>query len=194
MKTIVLASNNLHKVKEFQEMLPNYEIKALKDIDFHDDILEDGNTFFENSYIKAKTVSQFLKEKKIECDVIADDSGLCVNALDGAPGIHSARFGGDHSNEANREKLRNELKNKKDRSAYFFCQIVLLHPDGSYEEFTGKTDGEISLEEKGNKDFCYDCMFYSYDLGKTFGEATEEEKNSVSHRGRAIEELKKRLV
>ena len=193
MKTIVLASNNAHKVKEFQEMFPKYQIQSLKDIGFQGDIVEDGTTFLENALIKARTISQYLKEQGKDVDVISDDSGLCVNALGGAPGIHSARYAGDHTDEGNREKLRKELKDKKDRSAYYFCQIVLLHPDGTYEEFSGKTEGEILMEEKGKKDFCYDCMFYSNDLKKTFGEATDEEKNSVSHRGRAIQELKKEL-
>ena len=100
---------------------------------------------------------------------------------------------GVHGNDqGNRDKLQQELKNKK-RDAYFICTIVVYYPDGNYQSFVGKTYGRITDEEIGNKDFGYDCIFYSNDLEKTFGEATEEEKNSVSHRGRAIVEMVKRL-
>ena len=136
---------------------------------------------------------EYIKDKGYNCDVLADDSGLCVNALDGRPGIYSARYSGDHDNQANRDKIRSELKDKEDRSAYFFCGIILYHQDGTYEYFEGKTTGTIIDEERGNKDFGYDCIFLSDDLNKTFGEATEEEKNSVSHRARALEQLKQKM-
>ena len=191
--TFVLASNNLHKVEEFQEMLPEYKIITLKEIGFFDDIVEDGNSFLENSLIKAKAVSEFLKKKGLEYDVLADDSGLCVNSLNGAPGIYSARYAGDHSFDKNRKKLIEDLIPFEDKSGYFVCQIVLLHPDGSFEDFEGRTEGVIISEERGSKEFCFDCIFQSNDLGKTFGEATAEEKNSVSHRGRAIQKLKEFL-
>ena len=123
-------------------------------------------------------------------DVLADDTGLCVNALGGAPGVHSARFAGDHNDASNRERLLKELQDKEDRSATFQCQIVWYHPDDTYQDFLGVTEGRIEKEVKGTTIFGYDCLFYSNDLGKTFGEATEEEKNSVSHRGRAIQQLK----
>ena len=136
---------------------------------------------------------EYIKDKEYNCDVLADDSGLCVNALDGRPGIYSARYSGDHDNQANRDKIRSELNDKEDRSAYFFCGIILYHQDGTYEYFEGKTTGTIIDEERGNKDFGYDCIFLSDDLNKTFGEATEEEKNSVSHRARALEQLKQKM-
>ena len=91
------------------------------------------------------------------------------------------------------DKIRSELKDKEDRSAYFFCGIILYHQDGTYEYFEGKTTGTIIDEERGNKDFGYDCIFLSDDLNETFGEATEEEKNSVSHRARALEQLKQKM-
>ena len=193
MKKIVLASSNQHKVKEFHEILDNIEILSLKDIGFQGDIEENGTTFLENALIKAKTVSEFLREKGLEYDVVSDDSGCCCNALNGEPGIYSARYSGDHDFQSNRDLVRKKLKNKKDKSAYFNCTIVLYHPDGTYESFDGKTTGVIIEEEKGSKEFGYDCIFLSDDLGKTFGEATAEEKNSVSHRKRAIEKLKKVL-
>lgn len=190
MKTIVLASNNKHKIKEFKEMLPDYQILSLNDINYLDEIEETGTTFEENSLIKAKTIHDYLNNDYI---VIADDSGLCCEALDGAPGIFSARYAGEHgNNEANRAKLQKDLKGK-DRKAYFNCTIVVYYPNEKYKVFTGKTYGTIIEEERGDTSFGYDCIFLSDDLNKTFGEATEEEKNSVSHRGRAIQEMLKEM-
>ena len=189
MKTIVLASNNKHKLKEFKEILTDYNIITLNDIEYFDDIEETGETFEENALIKAKTIHDYIKGKKLDYIVVADDSGLCVNSLGGAPGIYSARYAGVHGdNQANRDKLQKDLENK-DRRAYFICTIVAYYPNGEYKTFVGKTYGNISKEELGRKDFGYDCIFYSDDLNKTFGQATEEEKNSVSHRSRAIREM-----
>lgn len=193
MKTIVLASNNKHKLKEFKEILTNYNIITLNDIEYFNEIEETGKTFEENALIKAETIHNYLKEKGLNYIVISDDSGLCVDALNGAPGIYSARYAGIHGdNQANRDKLQRELEGKN-RSAYFICTIIVYYPNGEHKTFIGKTFGEISTEESGNKDFGYDCIFYSKDLNKTFGEASEEEKNSVSHRSRAIKEMLKEL-
>lgn len=188
MKKIVLASNNKHKIKEFKEILNNYEILSLNDIDFHDDIEENGNTFKDNALIKAECIHNFLNSRNLDYIVVADDSGLCCEGLDGLPGIHSARFARDHDDQANRDKLRKELKNKN-RDAYFVCSIVVYYPNGDIKNYEGKTYGKIIDEEIGSKEFGYDCIFLSNDLNKTFGEATEEEKNSVSHRSRAIQKL-----
>ncbi len=192
MKDIVLASNNKHKIKEFKEILKEYNILSLNDIGFTEDIVEDGETFEENALIKARTIKNYLQEKGLNYDVIADDSGLCCKALNNAPGVYSARYAGNHDDQANRDKLIKELEGK-DKTAYFICDIVLYKDKYEYKSFTGKTNGKIIDEEKGKKDFGYDCIFFSDDLKKTFGEATEEEKNSVSHRKRAIEELLKEL-
>ena len=189
MKTIVLASNNKHKIEEFRKILPGYNILSLKDIGFDGDIVEDGATFLENSLIKARTITNYLAQIGKQALVVADDSGLCVNSLDGDPGVHSARYGADHDNDSNRAKLLANLKGKNDRSAYFVCLLTVMKPDGSYKYVEGKTYGTIVQQETGKRDFCYDCLFYSSDLNKTFGEATEEEKNAVSHRGRAIKLL-----
>ena len=143
--------------------------------------------------IKAKAISDFLKNKNLSYDVLADDSGLCVNALNGEPGIFSARYAGDHTSEANRQKLLENLKGKNDRTAYFNCTLVLLHPDGSYIEAVGKTYGHILEEKDGDSEFTYDCLFFSDELGKSFSSASPEEKNSVSHRGKAIQNLIKKL-
>lgn len=190
MKQIVLASNNKHKIKEFREILSDCEIYSLEDVYYTEDIEENGNSFFENAMIKAKVVSEYLKKKSVFVPVIADDSGLCVESLNGAPGIYSARYSGDHDIVANRAKLQKELANKDNRNAYFNCTLVELYPDGTYITAEGKTHGLITKDERGDKSFGYDCVFYSNDLKKTFGEASAEEKNMVSHRRRAIEQLK----
>ena len=192
-KTIVIASNNKHKLKEFKEILSNYNIITLQDIGYDTDIEENGQTFKENALIKAETIHKYLKNKNNNYIVVADDSGLCVDSLNGQPGIYSARYAGKYGdNQANRNKLQNELKGKN-RDAYFICTIVVYYPNGEYKIFEGKTYGRIIEEELGNKEFGYDCIFYSNDLDKTFGQATEEEKNSVSHRGRAIRKMLKNM-
>ncbi len=194
MKTIVLASDNKHKISEFREILSNYNILSLKDIGFDKDIEETGTTFRENALIKAKEVKEYLKSIHRRYLVIADDSGLVVDSLNGEPGIYSARYAGEHGNsKANRDKLVDKLKDKEDKIAYFLCCIVVYKNDKDYKFYEGKTYGTIIDEERGKTDFGYDCIFLSKDLNKTFGEATNEEKNSVSHRGRALEKLVKDL-
>ena len=192
MNKIVVATNNSHKLKEIKEILKGYEILSLKDIDFNDEIVEDGNSFEENALIKARTVYNYLKNKNLDYLVMADDSGICCDALNGEPGIYSARYAGEHDDKANRKKLIKELEGK-DKTAYFNCTIVLYYPNDNYKVFVGKTYGKIIEEEKGESGFGYDPIFYSNDLNKTFAEATEEEKNSVSHRGRALEKMKEEI-
>ena len=165
----------------------------MAEIGFVDDIEEDGTTFFENAMIKAKAVMEFLKEKGEEYPVIADDSGTCVNALGGEPGIYSARYSGDHNFAANRKKLFEKLEGVEDRTAYFNCTLVMLYPSGEYKTVDGRVYGVITTEEVGDTSFGYDCMFLTGELRKTFGEATAEEKNQVSHRARAIKKLKELL-
>ena len=188
-KIIVVASNNKHKIKEIKEILTNYDIISLDDIGFNDEIEENGKTFKENAMIKAQTIHKYLKKSGKEYIVLADDSGLCVDSLNGEPGVYSARYAGVHGDEqSNRNKLLKNLEGKE-RAAYFCCTIVIIYPDDKYQIFEGKTYGEITKEEIGQNGFGYDCIFYSNDLKKTFGEASEEEKNSVSHRARAIEKI-----
>lgn len=188
MKTLVLASGNKHKIVEFNQILTGYKILSLKDIGFDEDIDETGETLEENSKIKAATIFEFCKQKGLDYAVIADDSGLFVNALNGEPGVHSARYSGDHNDEGNRQKLLKNLQGKSDRSAYFACCICYKDEDDT-QFFIGKTYGNITNEKRGSDAFGYDPLFESIDLGKTFGEASAEEKDSVSHRGRAIEKL-----
>jgi len=191
MRTIVLASNNKHKIEEFKQLFKNDMILSLNDIGFSEEIEENGKTFLDNALIKAKTIHDYLKSKNIEAVVMSDDSGLCVNSLNGEPGIYSARYSGIHGNDKlNRKKLLDNLSNKEDRNAYFLCVIVEYLIDGSYIYAEGKTAGVILEEEIGDDSFGYDCLFYSNELKKSFGEATSTEKNSVSHRARAIHNIK----
>ena len=191
MKKIVFASNNEHKIKEVKEILNNVEILTLKDIGYNEEIEETGSTFLENALIKASSISKFLKSKNLNYDVLADDSGLCCEGLNLEPGIYSARYSGVHGyTQANRDKVIANLKGK-DKKAYFVSLIVLYRIDGTYDYREGKTYGKIIDEERGNTSFGYDCIFLSDDLGKTFGEATNIEKNSVSHRFRALNQIKK---
>lgn len=192
MKTVVLATGNKHKLEEFQKMIDGYNILSLKDIGFSGDIEENGKTMEENSKIKATTIVKFLKAEGKDYAVLADDSGLCVNALGGAPGVHSARYGADHNDESNRQRLLLELQGKTDRTAYFECDLCLAEGE-KLTMFVGRTYGKITTEKIGDDSFGYDCLFLSDDLGKTFGEAQNEEKNSVSHRGRAVQKLKEYL-
>ena len=157
-------------------------------------------TFEENAYIKAKYFYD-----KYHLPTIADDSGIVVDALGGMPGVYSARYANlgianyNSSDEANRVKLFKELEevNKKNndnnRSAHFACAIAFIDEDGKAYSFVGKTFGEITYEEIGENGFGYDCMFLSHDLNKPFGIASEEEKASVSHRGRAIRKFKEEI-
>ena len=192
MKKLIIASNNKHKIKEFKEMFNEYEVMALEDIGYFDDIEENGETFLDNALIKARAVIDFLNKKGITAEVIADDSGLCVEALNGEPGVYSARYAGEHGKtEENRQKLLRNLENVNNRNAFFCCCLVKMDSEGNYVFAEGKTYGKIIDEYRGKTDFGYDCIFYSNDLNKTFGEASDEEKNSVSHRGRAIRELRK---
>lgn len=195
METIVLASNNQHKIKEFKEIMKDYNIVTMAEVGFTDDIVEDGDTFLANSTIKSKTIAKYLKEKNLNYMVMADDSGLCVDALNGAPGVYSARYAGEHTQQANRDKLLANLKDVEDpnRTARFKCVITLLKPDGTMLVGEGKVEGKILKQETGDTSFGYDCLFYSNELKKCFGQATENEKNSVSHRGRAIADLLKKL-
>lgn len=187
-KRLVFASGNKGKIKEIGEMLPDFEVVGYKDLGFDFEIDETGKTFYENALIKAKAVSE-----ASGLAALADDSGLCVNALGGAPGIFSARYAGDGNDEHNIDKLLKELRGVKDRSAKFVCSLVLYSPDGKIISAEGETFGQILAERAGKNGFGYDPIFYSEDLQKSLGEASPEEKNSVSHRARALCNLKKRL-
>ena len=190
MKKLIVASSNKGKLKEIAEILKDYyEIVSMKEMGYSQEIEETGVTFFENSLIKAKSVSEYFKE-----DCLADDSGLMVDYLDGAPGIYSARFSGENAtDESNRKLLLEKLDGVKNRKAHFVSSIVLYTKDGQVIQGNGQTDGEILYSEEGANGFGYDSLFYSYDLKKSFGVASSQEKNAVSHRYRALCDLKKKL-
>ena len=190
MQKLVIASANKGKLKEIKEILGDkYDVVSMADVGFDADIEENGSSFEENALIKAKAVSD-----RLGVAALADDSGLCVAALDGAPGIYSARFSGKHGDDkANRRALLEKLDGITDRSAKFRCAVCLYFPDGSYLLTNGETCGSILEEERGNNGFGYDCLFFSRDLNKPFGEASDAEKNSVSHRYRALCDLLRKL-
>ena len=187
-KVIVAASGNAGKIREISEILNDYRVISCKELGFTDDIEETGKTFYDNALIKAETVA-----KALNMPALADDSGLCVTALSGAPGVYSARYSGTGTDEGNIDKLLKETENVSDRSAKFVSAVVVYYPDGKIVSAQGETFGEILRVRRGNGGFGYDPVFYSYDLKKSFGEASAEEKNSVSHRARALAELRKKL-
>lgn len=187
MKRIVAATANAHKLKEIREILNDYEILSAREAGFTEEIEETGETFEENALIKARAVC-----RATGMSALADDSGLCVDALNGAPGVYSARYSGG-GDEKNRALLLKNLQNARTRTAHFCCAVALVNPDGSEFLATGKTFGRILLSERGENGFGYDPLFLSDDLNKTFAEASDEEKNAVSHRGRALCKLEQFL-
>lgn len=187
MKTLVVASNNKHKLREISEIFTEFEVCSQKQMGFDEEVEETGKTFAENALIKARAAS-----KALGVMALADDSGLCVDALDGAPGIYSARYCGSHGlDKENRDLLLRNLQGIENRRAHFCCAIALVYPDGREFVAEGRTFGNILTEEVGEGGFGYDCIFQSDDLGKSFGVATAEEKNGVSHRFRALQEIRK---
>ena len=184
---IVLASRNPKKIKELRELLcqniPDIEILSLDDVGIYGEIEEVGETFYDNALIKASTAA------KSGYIGIGDDSGLSVNALDGAPGVYSARYAGDHGDdEANNAFLLHNLEGKADRGAKFVSIIACVFPEEPEKSyfFGGETEGIIIEEYRGDNGFGYDPLFYYEPMGKTYAEMTAEEKNSISHRGKAM--------
>lgn len=183
---LVVATGNAHKLKEIAQIFTEYEIVSQKEAGFDEDVEETGVTFAENALIKARSASRALG-----VIALADDSGLCVEALNGAPGVFSARYCGWHGDDkANRDLLLKNLDGVQNRKAYFESAIALVYPDGKEIVACGRTHGKILLEEIGQNGFGYDCLFFSDDLQKSFAVASAEEKNSVSHRYRALCQLK----
>lgn len=183
---LIIASNNQHKIKEIKTILQDKfdEILSLDEAEIHCDPEENGATFTENAIIKVNEIAKYCNSA-----ILADDTGLCVDALNGEPGVHSARYAGNHENASNRQKLLKKLHGASNRSAHFETAVVLRLPDGKIISANGRVDGYILESEHGNNGFGYDSLFYSTELRKSFGEATEEEKNSVSHRARALKNL-----
>lgn len=186
MKDIVLATNNAHKLHEVREMLQGiFNVRSLSDIGCHNDIPETADSFAGNALMKA----QYVKEH-YGYDCFADDSGLECDALDGAPGIYSARYAGTegHDSEANMDKLLRELEGKNSRDAQFHTVIALLY-EGETHFFEGIIRGHITRERSGQQGFGYDPIFMPDGFDRTFAEMTDEEKNSISHRGIAVRKL-----
>ncbi len=192
-KKIIIATRNKGKAAEFEELFQafGYEIETLLDHPEIPDIPETGHTFKENAYEKASVLSEHL-----QTIVLADDSGLEVDALEGAPGIYSARYAGEHGNDQkNNEKLLRDLGEleTEDRSANFICSLVLVGPNKEPLFVEGKVYGTILEEPRGENGFGYDPLFYVPEKGKTMAELPSEEKNKISHRAQAIQELKDHL-
>ncbi len=185
---LVVASGNKNKLREIAEIFTDFEVCSQKQMGFDEDVEETGTTFAENALIKARAACAALGEM-----VLADDSGLCVDALNGAPGVYSARYCGYHGDdEKNRQTLLKNMEGITNRKAHFTSAIALVYPDGRELLAEGHTYGEILHEETGDGGFGYDCLFFNDDLQKSFGVATAEEKNRVSHRFRALQELLKK--
>lgn len=183
---IAIATNNRNKLKEIRAVLGGFfdEMLSLDDLGIDVEIEETGTTLTENALIKARTIRDMTGLASL-----ADDSGLMCDALDGAPGVYSARYAGEEHDDAKNNALL--LKNiaGKDRTAHFCSVIALCLPDGREYTAEGRVDGVITEEARGNGGFGYDPLFFSPELGKTFAEASAEEKNSVSHRGRALRNM-----
>ncbi len=183
---IVFATNNKNKLHEIREILGDgFEIVSLNDIGCHEDILETGNTLEENALQKARYIHD-----KYHIDCFADDTGLEVEALGGAPGVHSARYaeGTDHNSEANMQKLLCELGDNENRKAQFRTVIALiLH--GELHEFEGLVKGKIGTEKHGTEGFGYDPLFIPERYDKSFAELGDNVKNKISHRARAVRKL-----
>ena len=187
-KPIVLATRNEGKISEFKRLITGFdaEIKTLKDFGAIPPIEEDGETFEDNAYKKA-----WLTAKYVGLPAIADDSGLMVNALGGAPGVYSARYAGeDATDEENNLKLLKAMEGHEDREARFMCIIAIAVPRGPALIYEGICEGIITSELIGDHGFGYDPLFYYPPMKKSFAQLSSDEKNRVSHRGKAMEELR----
>lgn len=185
----VLATNNTHKKEEIQQMLPDFIVlKSLKDISFTEEIEETGKTFHENALIKAQTAYNFCK-----LPVFADDSGLVVNALNGEPGIYSARYSTSGTFADNIQKVLQKLNGKTDRSAYFIC-VICWYNGKEPMYFEGKIHGTISENIKGENGFGYDPIFIPEGYDESFAQMLSSEKNTISHRAIALQDFINALI
>jgi len=186
---VFLATKNKGKIKDFEKLTEGINLEVVTILDGLDipDVVEDGETFEENSQKKAKEIADYTN-----IVTVSDDSGLCVDALDGGPGVYSARFGGENTSDSEKnQKMLEILKEvkKEDRKAHFVSVVSIAFPNGKIHSFRGEIEGEILFEAQGNNGFGYNPIFYSYELGKSFGQASDEERKSVSHRARAFRKL-----
>ena len=185
---IVFATANKHKLSELRAILTEYKILSLNDIGFSEVIEEDGLTFQENAMIKARAVHLFCEKT-----TIADDSGLCVESLNGAPGVYSARYADTHGDDKkNNQKLLQEMKNVPEgkRDAKFVCAGAVVFEDGTQQSAYGEVSGRIAFEESGENGFGYDPLFICNETGQRYAQMDMNQKNEISHRRRAFEKLK----
>lgn len=194
MKKVIFATSNADKMKEIREIMSDVdvEIVSMKEAGIKVDIVEDGKTFEENAIIKAKTIAELTGEI-----TLADDSGLEVDYMDKAPGIYSARFlGEDTSYDIKNNYILDKLKDagEEERTARFVCAIACVWPDGSVKTERATIEGYIAHEAAGTNGFGYDPIFYVPEYGKTTAELSREEKNKISHRGKALTAIKKYLA
>lgn len=186
-KQLIFASHNPGKIAEIKELLAPYGIEVLSAADAGlPDVEETGRTFEENAYIKARAAAQ---ARHIPC--IADDSGLCVDAIGGKPGVYTARYAPNRDFDIGMDKLLKELNdtNPQNRAAHFSCVIVIAYPDGAYKAFEGRIDGNIATQKTGKAGFGYDPIFIPTGYTRSFAEFSSEEKNKISHRGRALQKF-----
>ncbi len=187
-KEAVIASGNQHKIQEFKQMLEplGFKVYSMKEMNINGEVEETGTDFPSNALLKAKYVAQFVKDKI----VFADDSGLEIHALNGFPGIYSHRFMEDKSYKEKNEAIIKKLEGIENKDANYTCAIALVNFNGKEDKvFVGKTQGYILDKIDGEGGFGYDPIFYSYELNKSFGKATPEEKNSISHRSKALKQM-----
>ncbi len=194
MEKLIFATGNEGKMKEIREILSDLgmEIQSLKDAGIHADIVEDGKSFEENAVIKAKAICEMTKEV-----VLADDSGLEIDYLNGEPGIYSARYmGEDTSYRIKNQNLIDRLEGVPDekRTARFVCVIAAAYPDGTVKTARGTMEGMIGYEERGENGFGYDPIFFLPEYGCSSAELSMEEKNKISHRGKALRAIKEVLL
>ena len=184
MTQLILATHNDHKAQEFRDILPQYSVQTLADLGHDEDIEETATDLEGNSFLKAKTIF-----KRYGHVVISDDSGLEVDALDGAPGVYSARYSGEPRNDQrNTEKLLKELHNVSNRKAQFRTVITLMNAENSFQ-FEGIVSGTIAKSPRGQAGFGYDPVFIPEGVQQTFAELATDMKNKISHRANAIEKL-----
>lgn len=187
---LVFATNNKNKLVEIQQILPSsIQLLSLEDIGFSGDIPEDYETLEENAFQKAQYI---FDRYQIPC--FADDTGLCVDALKGAPGVYSARYAGENcSSEDNMDKLLSELNNRTNRRAVFKTVIAFVS-ETNRDSFFGEVEGEVLTERSGEKGFGYDPIFRPSGFDGTFAQMTKEEKNQISHRGRAVQKFVEYII
>lgn len=188
---LIIASNNAHKIYEIKKILSDRfsEIISLKEAGIDHETVEDGTTFMENAMKKAREIAEISGVA-----ALADDSGICVDALGGAPGIYSARFSGEHGDDAaNNALLLEKLSGVENRAAHYTCAMALVYPDGREVSAEGYMYGDIIDSPRGSRGFGYDPLFVLRGETRTVAEMTDEEKNAVSHRAAALEALIKKL-